>query len=285
MEKTVFQIPQMDCPSEENLIRLRLDGIAEIKHLAFDIPQRRLTVHHEGRLNEIESSIGDLNLGGTRVSTERSEEAQFEEPTKQRRLLWTVLAINFGFFAIEITTGLISGSMGLIADSLDMLADAFVYGISLFAIGRASGWKRLAALWSAALLLVFGLGVAFDALRRFFTGSEPIGITMITMAAIAAAVNLVCLFLLRRLQSDDVNLEAAETFSLNDFASNGGVLIAGALVLWLDQRWPDLLVGAAVAAIAIKGSADIWRSSQHEQTAEQTSRLSPSQQSSRDGDV
>jgi len=35
MEKTVFQIPQMDCPSEENLIRLRLDGIAEIKHLAF----------------------------------------------------------------------------------------------------------------------------------------------------------------------------------------------------------------------------------------------------------
>ena len=112
MEKTVFHIPQMDCPSEENLIRLRLDGIAEIKHLAFDIPQRRLTVHHEGRLSEIESSIADLNLGGTRVSTEQSEEVQFEEPAKQRKLLWTVLAINFGFFAIEMATGLISAMVG-----------------------------------------------------------------------------------------------------------------------------------------------------------------------------
>lgn len=203
----------------------------------------------------------------------------------QRSTLWTVLTLNLLLAAGLAVAGVSADSSALTANALDNASDAIVYGISLFAIGRASGWKRLAARWSAALLLVFGLGVAFDALRRFFTGSEPIGITMITTAAIAAAVNLVCLFLLRRLKSDDVNLEAAETFSLNDFASNGGVLVAGALVLWLDQRWPDLLVGAAVAAIAIKGSADIWRSSQHEQTAEQTSRLSPSQQSSRDGDV
>ena len=147
-----------------------------------------------------------------------------------------------------------------------------VYGISLFAIGRAPIWKQRAAHWLAALLLIFGLGVAADALRRFITGSEPIGLTMMAMAAIAAVVNLVCFFLLRRLKSDDVNLEAAETFSLNDFASNGGVLVAGALVLWLDQRWPDLLVGALVALIAIKGSIDIWRSARRDQAGEQTER-------------
>lgn len=181
-------------------------------------------------------------------------------PTQQRSTLWIVLALNLALAAGLAVAGVSADSSALTANALDNASDAVVYGISLFAIGRAPIWKRVAARWSAGLLLVFGLGVAADALRRFLTGSDPIGLTMMAMAAIAAVVNLLCLFLLRRLKSDDVNMEAAETFSLNDFASNGGVLIAGALVLWLDQRWPDLLVGAAVAAIAIKGSVDIWRS-------------------------
>jgi len=54
-------------------------------------------------------------------------------------------------------------------------------------------------------------------------------------------------------------MKAAETFSLNDFASNGGILVAGGLVMWLDQSWPDLLVGVLVAAIAAKGGFDILR--------------------------
>lgn len=178
----------------------------------------------------------------------------------QRSTLWIVLALNLALAAGLAVAGVTADSSALTANALDNASDAVVYGISLFAIGRAPIWKRHAARWSAVLLLVFGLGVAADALRRFLTGSEPIGVTMMVMAAIAALVNLICLFLLRRLKSDDVNLEAAETFSFNDFASNGGVLVAGALVLWLDQRWPDLIVGAAVAVIALKGSADIWRS-------------------------
>ena len=62
---------------------------------------------------------------------------------------------------------------------------------------------------------------------------------MMGMAFVAAIVNLICLVLLRRDTSDDVNMEAAETFSLNDFASNGGILVAGALIMWLNQAWPD----------------------------------------------
>jgi Co/Zn/Cd efflux system component len=178
----------------------------------------------------------------------------------QRSTLGVVLGLNLALAASLAVAGISADSSALTANALDNASDAVVYGISLFAIGRAPIWKRRAAHWSAALLLIFGLGVAADALRRFITGSEPVGITMMSMAAIAAVVNLACLFLLRRLNSDDVNLEAAETFSFNDFASNGGVLIAGGLVMWLDQRWPDLLVGVAVALIAIKGSMDIWRS-------------------------
>jgi len=67
---------------------------------------------------------------------------KIEENSNQKKLLWTVLAINFAFFVIEMATGLISRSMGLVADSLDMLADSLVYGISLFAVGGTLTKKK-----------------------------------------------------------------------------------------------------------------------------------------------
>ena len=109
------------------------------------------------------------------------------------------------------------------------------------------------------MLLVFAAGVLVDAVRRVITGTEPIGPTMMALALVAAVVNLICLQLIRRQHSGDVNMKAAETFSFNDFASNGGILVAGGLVLWLDQAWPDLVVGVLVAAIAIKGGVEILR--------------------------
>ncbi len=94
-----------------------------------------MTVFHCGEIHQIEKSVIELNLGGKKISTEQTDQTEFKENSNQKKLLWSVLAINFTFFIIEITIGIISKSMGLVADSLDMLADSFVYGISLFAVG------------------------------------------------------------------------------------------------------------------------------------------------------
>jgi cation transport ATPase len=135
MLRTIFEISQMDCPSEENLIRIKLDEHITIKDLEFDIPNRKLTVLHEESIKHIEQSIIELNLGCKKITTEVVNEYAINDKTNQSKILWTVLVINFTFFLIEITTGLLSKSMGLVADSLDMLADSFVYGLSLFAVG------------------------------------------------------------------------------------------------------------------------------------------------------
>ncbi|MGI0108352.1 cation transporter, partial [Salinimicrobium sp. WS361] len=145
MEKTIFKITKMDCPSEENLIRMKLDGISGIKNLDFDIPNRKLTVFHNEQIDQIEKSIKELNLGSKRLTTEQADQIEFTENSNQKKLLWSVLAINFVFFIIEMTTGLISKSMGLVADSLDMLADSLVYGISLFAVGGTLTRKKKVA--------------------------------------------------------------------------------------------------------------------------------------------
>ena len=115
MEKTTFEIKKMDCPCEENLLRMKLDVIEEVKNLEFDIPNRKLTVYHIGNISEIESSINDLKLGDTLLSSETTEEVEFKEESGQRKLLWTVLAINFAFFLIEMSTGIISKSDALLA--------------------------------------------------------------------------------------------------------------------------------------------------------------------------
>ncbi|MEO1169839.1 MAG: cation transporter [Pseudomonadota bacterium] len=177
----------------------------------------------------------------------------------KRKTLWVVLALNvaiaIGFFG----TGAVADSNALLANGVDNSSDAIVYALSLLAMTRPRTWKRGAARFSGIMLLLFAAGVILDAGRRFIEGSEPGGITMIAMAAIAAVVNLLSLYLLKRLRNKDVNLRAATTFSFNDFVANGGIIIAGVLVMMTGANWPDLIVGVAVAGIAIYGGIEILR--------------------------
>ena len=178
---------------------------------------------------------------------------------QQRQTLLLVLVLNALLFVGLGAGGLLADSSALLANAVDNGADSVVYLISFLAVGRALSWKQGAARLSGVLLLLFAVGVVIDVGRRWYFGAEPVGWTMMGLAMIAAIVNLICLLLLKRVTSDDVNMEAAETFSLNDFAANGGILVAGGLVLWLDQAWPDLVVGLLVAALAIKGGVEILR--------------------------
>lgn len=183
---------------------------------------------------------------------------------EQRRTLWIVLILNVALTVGFAVSGFVADSSALLANALDSAADSLVFVISLLAINRGERWKTGAARFSAAALLLFAAGILLDAIRRFIGGSEPLGPTIMIMGIVGAVVNALCLWLLVRLKHKDVNLRAATTFSFNDFASNGGIFVAGGLVLWTGSNWPDLLVGAAVAAIAIKGAVDILRDAKDE---------------------
>ena len=183
---------------------------------------------------------------------------------QQRKTLLVVLILNGLLFAALGVGGLVADSSALIANAVDNGSDTAVYLISFLAVGRAGAWKRRAARISGVMLLIFAVGVLLDVGRRWIYGAEPVGWTMMSMALVAAVVNLICLGLLRRIRTDDVNMRAAETFSLNDFASNGGILVAGGLVLWLDRAWPDLVVGLIVAGIAVKGGLEILEDARKE---------------------
>lgn len=250
----------MDCPSEENLVRLKLDGIPAIKHLDFDVPNRQLTVFHDGQLEQIENAIIELDLGGKKIRTERSDKVEFQEQKGQRNLLWTVLGVNFGFFLIEMTTGVISGSMGLVADSLDMLADSFVYAISLFAVGGTlTRKKNVARLAGYFQLTLAGIGLV-EVVRRFAGVEEmPDFSTMIVVSILALVANGFCLYLLQRSKSQEAHMQASAIFTSNDVIINLGVIVAGILVYWLGSNKPDLIIGTIVFVVVVRGAFKILR--------------------------
>lgn len=184
------------------------------------------------------------------------EKAKSSE-ARERRTLWVVLLLNLAISAAFFVVGVTGDSSALIANGVDNLSDALVYVLSLIALSRGMIWKTRAASASGVMLLLFAIGILVDVGRRFLYGSEPIGSAMMIMSAVAAGVNYLCLRLLQRLKQPDVAMRAATTFSFNDFISNGGILIAGALVLWFGANWPDLVVGLATALIAVKGGIEI----------------------------
>jgi len=261
MEKTIFKISKMDCPSEENLIRMKLDEFSSIKSLDFDIPNRKLSVFHDGEIHQIEKAIIGLDLGGQKLSTELSHQTDFAEAASQRRLLWFVLAINFAFFLIEMTTGIISKSMGLVADSLDMLADSFVYGLSLFAVGGTLiRKKRIARLAGYFQIMLAVIGFV-EVLRRFFGAEQlPDFMTMIVVAAMALVANGICLYILQKSKGrEEAHMKASMIFTSNDVIINIGVIIAGLLVNWLDSNQPDLIIGTIVFVLVVQGAVRILK--------------------------
>ncbi len=261
MNKTVFEISKMDCPSEENLIRMKLDGISEIKNLDFDIANRILTVFHDGQADQIERSIDELKLNGKKISTEQTDQSEFNENTNQKRLLWIVLVINFAFFIIEMTTGLISKSMGLVADSLDMLADSFVYGISLFAVGGTLIKKKRIAKLAGYFQITLAIIGFVEVLRRFFGADRlPDFSTMIIVSIFALIANGLCLYILQKSKSkEEAHMKASMIFTSNDVIINLGVITAGVLVNWLNSNKPDLIIGTIVFVLVIQGAFRILK--------------------------
>lgn len=177
--------------------------------------------------------------------------------SEDRRTLTLVLLINLAQSIVGAGVGLWASSTALIGAALDNLADASVYGVSLYAVGRAREIKVRAARLSGWLLIGLAIMLLVEVLRRFFGGEPPIGPAMMVMAAINAALNVICLRLLKRHRGGDVNFKASAIFTSNDSIVNLAIVLSGALVMWSGSNVPDLILGLVVAAIAAKGGREI----------------------------
>lgn len=260
MQKSNFKIEKMDCPSEEQLVRMKLQGLEGIQKLVFDLGTRKLEVYHTGDVKPIENTLNELRLGSVLLS---STEGSFEDDgslSREKKLLITVLAINAFFFVVEMITGVIGNSMGLIADSLDMLADVIVYGLSLYAVGGLISRKKAIARYSSYFQLALAIFGLVEVIRRFMGfGEVPNFMIMIGVASFALVGNLASLILFARSKSKEAHMQASWIFTSNDVLANIGVIIAGGLVYLSSSKLPDLIVGTIVFFLVVRGAYQIYK--------------------------
>lgn len=176
---------------------------------------------------------------------------------KQKNVLLIVLVINAVMFVVEFIFGILSGSTALLADSLDMLGDATVYAFSIYVIHKSAKWKAGAALLKGAIISVFGFYVLGEAIYKVLSDVVPVAKTMGMIGAIALLANSSCLVLLLKHRDDDINMKSTWICSRNDIIANIGVLLAAFFVSYFNSKWPDVIIGVAIAGIFLKSAISI----------------------------
>lgn len=250
----------MDCLAEETLVRMALEKAEGISRLDFDLAARQLTVLHNAVPEKLLDCLAPLGLNARLIESGPAAGAASKiQPATEGSTLKLLLAINGAMFLVEIIIGWFAESTGLIADSLDMLADAAVYGVSLYAVGRAATVQAKAARLSGYLQLLLAIGALFEVVRRFLMGSNPEPLFMIGIALLALIANVACLILIAKHRQGGVHMRASWIFSTNDVIANIGVIVAGLLVLWTQSSLPDLVVGAIIASIVLRGALRILK--------------------------
>jgi Co/Zn/Cd efflux system component len=190
-----------------------------------------------------------------------------------RRILWLVLAINAGMFLVEIIAGLAAGSASLQADALDFLADAANYGISLLVVGLALRYRAMAALTKGLSMGGFGLWVIGTVIWHAIMGTVPEAITMGAVGVVALVANMASFGLLWAYRTGDANMHSVWLCSRNDVVANLAVLLAALGVFGTGTGWPDVVVAAVMATLALQGAWVVIRNSLLELRVDRSVRL------------
>jgi Co/Zn/Cd efflux system component len=178
-----------------------------------------------------------------------------------RGVLWAALTINVVMFTVEILAGLTAGSASLQADALDFFGDAANYGVSLFVVGLALRYRAIAAFAKGATMAAFGLWVLGIAAWHAIHGTLPHALTMGAVGFTALAANAATFWLLWAYRDGDANMRSAWICTRNDVLGNLAVLLAALGVFGTGTGWPDFIVAAIMASLALQGAWIVIRHS------------------------
>ena len=268
-----YHVTGMDCSSCAAKIEgatRKVDGVNDVKvsiasqimTLKVNDPARRLPV--------VESAITDLGYQLDRLGQHKAEGAGDDDDDDQipdlshvtpayKRALWIVVLLNVGYGIIEIGGSILSGSQALQADSLDFIGDGLISFFGLIAVGWGLAARAKAALLQGVFLALLGFGVIGSTAYRVFVEHEPQTMLMAGFAFVAFIVNVLAAVVLIPHRKGDANMRAVWLFSRNDAIGNLAVVAAAALVWWLNNPWPDLLVAFAVAGLFLQSAWSIIR--------------------------
>ncbi|QTI68859.1 cation diffusion facilitator family transporter [Gordonia polyisoprenivorans] len=180
----------------------------------------------------------------------------------QRRIWPMAVAVGLigSYFVVELLVGIAVNSLALIADAGHMLTDVVALVMGLIALllarhGKATdtrtfGWHRaevFTAVANAVLLIGVAGFVLYEAIERIGSDPQVPGLTLIVVALVGLAVNVLVMFLLRADSQESIAVRGAYLEVLADAVGSVGVLVAGVVALTTGWGYADIIVAVGIA--------------------------------------
>ena len=198
-----------------------------------------------------------------------------QRPPQRERKLLLAFALTAITMSAEAVGGWISGSLALLADAAHMLVDAtallFAWLGAHFArrpadARRSFGYARLEVLigYTNALTQLFlVVWIAFEAIARFLEPKPILSGTMLVVACLGLAVNLIVLRVLGGHDHDDVNTAGARLHVIGDLLGSIGAVVAALVIRWFDALWADPAISVIVSLLILNSAWHLLKRCAH----------------------
>jgi cobalt-zinc-cadmium efflux system protein len=189
------------------------------------------------------------------------------------RRLAAALALILAFMAAEVAAGIVASSLALLSDAAHMLTDAVAIGLALLAITLARrppagsftyGLRRaeiLSAAINGASLLVLGVLIVIEGVRRLVDPPDVEGALVLVVALAGIPVNLLALRMIGGAERRSLNVEGAFKHILTDLFAFVATAIAGLLILTTGFERADGIASLLVAATMLWAAYGLLRDS------------------------
>jgi cobalt-zinc-cadmium efflux system protein len=194
--------------------------------------------------------------------------------SSERRLFWA-LALTVVYMLVQAAGGLLSGSLALLADSGHMLADAGALALAWVAARlahkpsdalRSYGYHRfqiLAAYTNGIALFLVAALIVIEALRRLSEPQQVLGLPMLAVAVAGLGVNAIAFFVLRRGDSNDLNVRAALLHVVGDMLGSVAAIIAAVVIIATGWTPIDPLLSILITLLILRVALDLVKRSAH----------------------
>jgi cobalt-zinc-cadmium efflux system protein len=181
--------------------------------------------------------------------------------------LLAALLLTVGFMLVEAVTGWLAHSLALVSDAGHMLADAGALTLALTAqrvasrprtLLRTYGYRRaetLAALGNGVALGITAVWVITEAIERWRTPAQVDAGTVLVVASMGFAVNLVAAWLLSRgTGGHNANTRAALAHVASDALGSVSAMAAAVAVLVFGWNRADAVAGFVISGLILWGA-------------------------------
>ncbi|MBV8990815.1 MAG: cation transporter [Solirubrobacterales bacterium] len=192
------------------------------------------------------------------------------------RALKQALTVIVVFMAVEVAAGVVASSLALLSDAAHMLTDAAALALSLAAARLAARPARgsmtyglgrveiLSAQANGVTLLVLGLLIVYDAIRRLASPPAVHGAVVLAVALTGVLVNLLSERILRG-PSDQgersLNVEGSYRHILTDLYGFIATAVAAAVIIITGFSRADALASLLIAGLMLYASYGLLKAS------------------------